>query len=149
MQGSYMISLVPCKDRTRKYVMICTRKRSGNSDAVKIILRRYQQYAVKKKLFAANFNAYLKFTWNIIEVSDRWRSGIRSYWHAGGEKFETVWIRLFFVRNAVKKIFLPLKTANLKKVHRIQRCSSVAPDPCPWSISVWSIPVLKWGHHTE
>ena len=23
MQGSYMISLVPCKDRTMKYVMIC------------------------------------------------------------------------------------------------------------------------------
>ena len=27
----------------------------------------------------ANFNAYLIFTGNIIEVSDRWRSGLRSW----------------------------------------------------------------------
>ena len=34
------------------------------------------------QIFNAKFNAYLKFTENIIEVSDRWRSGIRSSWHA-------------------------------------------------------------------
>ena len=32
----------------------------------------------------ANFNAYLIFTGNIIEVSDRWRSGLRCWWHAWG-----------------------------------------------------------------
>ena len=56
---------------------------------------RYQQNAVKKFFTAnianltnircANFNAYLKFTGNIIDASDRWRSGIRSCWHPGGE----------------------------------------------------------------
>ena len=32
----------------------------------------------------ANFNTYLIFTGNIIAVSDRWRSGLRSWWHAWG-----------------------------------------------------------------
>ena len=68
---------------------------------------RYQQNVVKKnfsplpaecgekKFFTAkianltnihraNFNAYLIFTENIIECSDRWRSGLRSWWYALG-----------------------------------------------------------------
>ena len=54
--------------------------------------------------------------------SDRWRSGIRSWWHAWGEWFEPVYGRFFFVRNpvnAAKKHFLPLKTANFTKTHFI------------------------------
>ena len=64
----------------------------------------------------ANFNAYLIFTGNIIEVSDRWHSGS---WHSGrwhsyevGDTHEvevqTLDGSCFFVRipvNAVKKIF--------------------------------------------
>ena len=110
----------------------------------KKFFQRYQQNAVKtkfsplpaecdeKKIFTAkiailtnihraNFIAYLKFTANIFEVSDRWRSGIRSCWLARGQRFETCTAVSFFVRNpvnAVKKIFSPLKTA---KTHRIQR----------------------------
>ena len=30
-------------------------------------------------IYRANFNAYHIFTGNIIEVSDRWRSGLRSW----------------------------------------------------------------------
>ena len=66
------------------------------------------------QLFTANFNAYPKFTGNFTDVSDRWRSGIGSCWHAGGERFEPVYDSFFFVRspvNAVKNNFSPLKTA--------------------------------------
>ena len=59
------------------------------------------------QIFTAKFNAYLKFTGNIIDVSDRWRSGIRSWWHAVGEWFEPLYGSFFFGRNpvnAVKKI---------------------------------------------
>ena len=55
---------------------------------------RNQQNAAKKNFAAkianftnthrANFNAYLIFTGNIIKVRDRCRSGLRSWWHAGG-----------------------------------------------------------------
>ena len=65
-------------------------------------------------IYRAVFNAYLKFTGSIIEVSGRWRSGIRSCWHAGGGRFEPVYDSFFFVRNplkVVKKIF----TAKIRK----------------------------------
>ena len=45
---------------------------------------------------SSNFNACIKFTWKIIEVSERWRNEIRSCWHAGGEKFEPVYGCFFF-----------------------------------------------------
>ena len=54
----------------------------------------------------ANFNAYLIFTGNIIEVSDRWRSGLRSWWHAwgrGSNHGSFVFVRIPV--NAVKKKF--------------------------------------------
>ena len=64
-------------------------------NAVKKI-QSYQQNAVKKflshlksqtlQIFTANFITYLKFTWNFIAVSDRWRSGIRTWWHAGSQQ---------------------------------------------------------------
>ena len=73
----------------------------------KKIFHRYKQDAVKKNfsplpaecgekkfftakienltnIYRSNFNAYLIFTWNIIEVSDRWHSGLRSWSHAWG-----------------------------------------------------------------
>ena len=67
-------------------------------NGVKKNFQRYQD-AVKKilplklqilQIFTAKFNAYLKFTWSSIEESDRWRSGIRSCWHVGGERTEPV-----------------------------------------------------------
>ena len=100
---------------------------------LKKIFHRYQQNAVKKnfsplkfqtlQILTANINAYLKFTSNIIKLSERWRSGIRRQWHAGGQRFEPVYGCYFFVRNpvnAVKKNFSPLKTANLTKIHRLK-----------------------------
>ena len=63
-----------------------------------------------------NFNANFEFRGNIIEVSDRWRIGIRSCWHAGGEKLEPMYGNFFFVGNPVnmvKKIFSPLETAKI------------------------------------
>ena len=36
------------------------------------------------KIYRSNFNAYLIFTGNIIEVSDRWRGGLQSSSHAWG-----------------------------------------------------------------
>ena len=62
----------------------------------------------------ANFNAYLIFTGNVVEVRDRWRSGLRGSWNAWEESFEPLELRFFFVRKlviAVKKIFSPLKIA--------------------------------------
>ena len=75
----------------------------------------------------ANFNTCLEFTGNIIEVSDKCRRGIRSCWHAEGERFKPVYGSFFFVSNpvnAVKKIFSPLKTAkftafNAKKMRAL------------------------------
>ena len=60
------------------------------------------------QIFTAKFNAYLKFAGNIIVVSERWRSRVRSWWHACDTWFEPVYGSFFFVRNpvnAVKKIF--------------------------------------------
>ena len=98
--------------------------------------QRYQQNAVKKfsplltecreknsplksqilQIFTANFNAYLKFTGNIIEVSDSWRSGIRSCQNAGGERCETVHGSFFFRKKSVQcgeKNFTAIKKQKL------------------------------------
>ena len=76
------------------------------------------------QIFTANFNGYLKMTGIISKVSHRWRSGIRSCWHAWDKRFQPVYGGLFFVNNplnAVQKIFSQIKTANLTKIHRIER----------------------------
>ena len=82
-----------------------------------------QQNAVKNfsplklqilQMFTANFNEYLKFTGNITEVSNRWRSRIRSCWHPGGESFEPVYGSFFFVRNPVNVLKKFLATKNRK-----------------------------------
>ena len=68
------------------------------------------------QIFTANFNAYLKFTGNVIKVSDRWRSGIRGCWHAGDERLKPVYGSFFFVRNlvtALKKKFTAKKRKSL------------------------------------
>ena len=84
---------------------------------------RYQQNAVKKifsslpaecaekklqifLIFAAIFNACLKFTGNIINVCERLRSGIKSCRHAGGARFETVY-GSFFCKECGEKIISP------------------------------------------
>ena len=72
----------------------------------------------KTQVFVFN-NVYwiwFKFTKNRNEVSDSWRSGMRSCWHAGGERFKPVY-RFFFTANPWmrwKKDISALKTANLK-----------------------------------
>ena len=74
------------------------------------------------QIFTPNFNAYLKFRGNIIEVSDRRRSGIRSCWHAGGENFEPMYGSfLEEIAECGENKFSMLKTANLTKIHRFQR----------------------------
>ena len=82
------------------------------------IFHRYQQNTVKKNFTAkianrtsilrANFNADLMFTGNVIEIRDRWRSGLRSWWQAGGrgskpctevyflQEFRYIWRTNFF-----------------------------------------------------
>ena len=80
-------------------------KRRFYKNARKKNFHRYQQNAVKKKfsqlklqtlqIFTANFITYLKFTWNFIAVSDRWRSGIRTWWHAGSQWFEAMYGSFF------------------------------------------------------
>ena len=49
----------------------------------------------------------LKFTGNSIEVSDRWHSWLWSCWHAGYDRLEPVYGRLYIKNpvNAVKKLF--------------------------------------------
>ena len=101
--------------------------------AVKNISQRYQQNAVTKlsplklqtiQIFPANIKDSLNFTGNIDEVSNRWRSGITSWSHAGGEWFEPFYGKFYSVKNpvnAVKKHFSPLKTSNLTKIHRFHR----------------------------
>ena len=71
-------------------------------------------------MFTGNLKAYLKFTRNIIEVSDRSRSGIRG-WHERVEYFEPVYGNLFFVRRPMKNKFFIAKTAILAKIHCFQR----------------------------
>ena len=69
--------------------------------------------------FNANFNAYVKFAGNIKQVCDGWGSGIRSCWHAGGERFEPVYDSFFFVRNpvnAVKKNFAAINSVQRYKM---------------------------------
>ena len=75
---------------------------------------------LKSQMFTAKFNAYLKFTGNIVEVSERWRSGKRSCWHVGDGR-GGVYGGFSFVRNPVKIKISPLKAANLTKIHRLQR----------------------------
>ena len=69
------------------------------------------------QIFTAYFNAYLKFTGNTIEVIDRWRSGIGSWSHTGGELFEPVYGSFFFVWNPVNavKIFCRLYSQILQR----------------------------------
>ena len=94
---------------------------------LKKIFHRYQQHAVNKnsplpedcgdikfsmlpgrspqflQIFTAKFNAYHKFTGNIIEVSDRWRSGVKSCWQSCRRWKVRTRVRQFsFVRNPVK-----------------------------------------------
>ena len=98
---------------------LCVKKIFSPLKRWKKIFHRYQQNAVKKifsalksqilQIFTAKLNACLKFAGNIIEVSERWRSGIRSLWHAGGTWFAPLYV-FFLVRNtanAVKKNFSP------------------------------------------
>ena len=110
-------------------------------DSMKKNFHRYQD-AVKKfsplksqilKKFSSIFNANFKFTGNIIEVSDkRRRSGIRSCWHTGGERFETVSGNFFCKKsvNAVKDSFPPLTTANPTKIN-------FWPNLDPGLLSIW------------
>ena len=54
------------------------------------------------QIFTAKFNAYHKFTGNIIEVSDRWRSGVKSCWQSCRRwKVRTRVRQFIFVRNPV------------------------------------------------
>ena len=55
------------------------------------------------QILTAKFNTYLKVAGNFIEWSDRWRSGLQSWWHAGGGCFEPMYGSLFFVGNPVNK----------------------------------------------
>ena len=95
----------------------------------KKIFHRYQQNAVTKnfaplklqilQIFTAKINAYLKFAGNITEVSERWRSGIRSWWHGGGKWFKPVYGSSFFVRNpvnAVKEIIWQRNTTQFLQI---------------------------------
>ena len=80
------------------------------------IFQHYKQNAVKifnakianlTNIQRANFNAYLIFTGNIFEVTERCRSGFPIWWHAEVEVRTRV-RQFLFVRipiNAVKKIF--------------------------------------------
>ena len=60
-----------------------------------------------------NVNAFVFITFiesdlnsqkNNNTVSDRWRCGIRSFWHAGDERFEPVYGSFLFVRNPVNAV---------------------------------------------
>ena len=44
------------------------------------------------------YSIWFKFPRNSIDVRDSWRSGLSSWSHAGGQRFEPVWWRFFFVR---------------------------------------------------
>ena len=44
------------------------------------------------------YSIWFKFTRNLKDVRESWRSGLSSGRHAGGQRFETVWGRFFFVR---------------------------------------------------
>ena len=50
-----------------------------------------------QKFTAIVFQSSLKFTRNSVGFSENWRSGIRSWMHAGGESFKPVYINFFFV----------------------------------------------------
>ena len=52
------------------------------------------------QIFTAKFKAYLKFAGNIIDVSERWRSGIGSWRHEGDKWFEPVYGSFFFVKKS-------------------------------------------------
>ena len=67
--------------------------------------------------FTAKFNAYRKFTWKIIKVKERWRSGIRSCWHVGGDRFEPIYGSFFFCKKSGEcdEFFVTAKNHNSYK----------------------------------
>ena len=68
------------------------------------------------QIFTDKFNAYLKFAGNIIEVSDRWRNGIRCWWHAVGEWFQPQYGSFFFVKNPVNAVKRNFSTLNSTQI---------------------------------
>ena len=72
----------------------------------------------------ANFNAYLIFTENIIDVSDRWRSGLL-VGDTQEVEVRTLVRQFHFCKNSgecgEKKIFTAKFKGILTKIHRFQR----------------------------
>ena len=70
MQGSYMISLVPCKDRTRKYVMICMTSymilvwNQGSGDPG-MLGQKIDKKCFKKCISAINIQSYIDMAFQI------------------------------------------------------------------------------------
>ena len=44
------------------------------------------------------YSIWFKFTTNFKVASDNWCSGLSSWRHAEGQRFDPVWVRFFFVR---------------------------------------------------
>ena len=53
---------------------------------------------ISPHLLSNVYSIWFKFSWNINKVRDSWSSGISSWRHAGGQRFEPLWGRFIFVR---------------------------------------------------
>ena len=90
------------------------------------------------------YSIWFKFTRKFNDFRESWRSGLSSGSHAGGQRFEHVWGRLFFCKNtenAVKMNNSPHFTAFLTKIHsKIHRISyKKSPHQLLWQNNVRNV----------